>query len=44
MKVIIHDLGDAVTYTPVGVGEIATIFCREYLTNFCRKSRSQQNK
>ena len=24
--------------------EIATIFCREYLTNFCRKSRSQQNK
>ena len=24
--------------------EIVTIFCREYLTNFCRKSRSQQNK
>src|SRR5699024_4516110 len=24
--------------------EIATIFCREYLTNFCLKSRSQQNK
>ena len=24
--------------------EITTIFCREYLTNFCRKSRSQQNK
>lgn len=24
--------------------EITTIFCRAYLTNFCRKSRSQQNK
>ena len=24
--------------------EIATIFCRENLTNFCRKSRSQQIK
>ena len=24
--------------------EIATIFCQEYLTNFCRKSRSRQNK
>ena len=43
-KLLEQRLRESLTPTQCWRREIATIFCREYLTNFCRKSRSQQNK